>query len=100
MDELGTLVEAGIAAGHGARGGARPAPATPPSCPASSDPQDETRLENLQELVAVAREFEEASPEGTLVDFLEQVSLVADADQIPDEPEDGEDGAPTPAWSR
>jgi DNA helicase-2/ATP-dependent DNA helicase PcrA len=30
----------------------------------SSDPQDQTRLENLQELVAVAREFEEASPDG------------------------------------
>ncbi|RJL23687.1 DNA helicase PcrA [Bailinhaonella thermotolerans] len=51
---------------------------------ASDDPQDESRIENLQELVAVAREFEEANPEGTLVDFLEQVSLVADADQIPE----------------
>ncbi|MEP6761058.1 MAG: DNA helicase PcrA [Sporichthyaceae bacterium] len=50
----------------------------------SQDPQDETRLENLQELVAVAREFEEASEGGTLTDFLEQVALVADADQIPD----------------
>jgi DNA helicase-2/ATP-dependent DNA helicase PcrA len=52
---------------------------------ASSDPQDETRVENLAELVAVAREFEEASPEGSLTDFLEGVSLVADADQVPDE---------------
>jgi DNA helicase-2/ATP-dependent DNA helicase PcrA len=51
----------------------------------SPDPQDETRVENLSELVAVAREFEEASPEGTLTDFLEGVSLVADADQVPDE---------------
>jgi len=50
----------------------------------SADPQDETRLENLQELVSVAREFEEASEGGTLTDFLEQVALVADADQIPD----------------
>jgi DNA helicase-2/ATP-dependent DNA helicase PcrA len=50
----------------------------------SADPQDETRLENLQELVAVAREFEEASEGGSLTDFLEQVALVADADQIPD----------------
>ncbi len=32
----------------------------------------------------MAQEFEEANPEGTLVDFLEQVSLVADADQIPE----------------
>jgi DNA helicase II / ATP-dependent DNA helicase PcrA len=52
---------------------------------ASHDPQDETRVENLSELVAVAREFEDASPNGTLTDFLEGVSLVADADQVPDE---------------
>ncbi|SDL26988.1 DNA helicase-2 / ATP-dependent DNA helicase PcrA [Nonomuraea maritima] len=51
---------------------------------ASEDPQDESRLENLNELISVASEFEEANPEGTLVEFLEQVSLVADADQIPD----------------
>ena len=51
---------------------------------ASHDPQDETRIENLAELVAVAREFDEGYPEGSLEDFLEQVSLVADADQIPD----------------
>ncbi|GAA4096568.1 DNA helicase PcrA [Nonomuraea soli] len=50
----------------------------------SQDPQDESRLENLNELVSVASEFEEANPEGTLVEFLEQVSLVADADQIPE----------------
>ena len=50
---------------------------------ASSDPQDESRLENLRELVTVAREFEESNPEGTLADFLEQVALVADADEIP-----------------
>jgi DNA helicase-2/ATP-dependent DNA helicase PcrA len=50
----------------------------------SVDPQDETRAENLAELVAVAREFEEAAPDGTLADFLERVALVADADQIPD----------------
>src|SRR3954463_11960457 len=55
---------------------------------ASDDPQDEGRVENLQELVSVAREFEEARPDGTLGDFLEQVSLVADADDLPD----GEDG--------
>ena len=50
---------------------------------ASIDPQDESRLENLRELVTVAREFEEANVGGTLADFLEQVALVADADQIP-----------------
>ncbi len=53
----------------------------------SNDPQDESRVENLAELVAVVREFERDNPEGTLGDFLEQVALVADADQIPDAPE-------------
>ncbi len=72
---------------------------------ASDDPQDATRVENLAELVAVAREFSDdpqpgpsADPaeveEGVvsvgLGDFLERVALVADADQIPDAP-DGED---------
>ncbi|MET9149806.1 DNA helicase PcrA [Streptomyces griseoflavus] len=59
---------------------------------ASTDPQDETRIENLQELAAVALEFEQERGEGesvTLSDFLEQVALVADSDQIPDEDEDG-----------
>jgi DNA helicase-2/ATP-dependent DNA helicase PcrA len=54
----------------------------------SHDPQDETRVENLAELVAVAREFDDARRETgeviSLEDFLEQVSLVADADEIPD----------------
>jgi ATP-dependent DNA helicase UvrD/PcrA len=66
---------------------------------ASRDPQDETRIENLRELESVAAEFEERlatgllgdddtpAPErpgeGRLVEFLEQVALVADADQIP-----------------
>ncbi|GAA1882898.1 DNA helicase PcrA [Streptantibioticus ferralitis] len=56
---------------------------------ASSDPQDETRIENLQELAAVALEFEQEQPEGVLSDFLEQVALVADSDQIPDEEDNG-----------
>ncbi|WP_377644296.1 DNA helicase PcrA [Oryzobacter terrae] len=55
---------------------------------ASHDPQDETRVENLAELVAVAREFDDARRETgevvSLEDFLERVSLVADADEIPD----------------
>ncbi|MFE6742978.1 DNA helicase PcrA [Streptomyces tubercidicus] len=58
----------------------------------STDPQDETRIENLQELAAVALEFEQDRGEdnpGTLSDFLEQVALVADSDQIPDEDEEG-----------
>ncbi|MGK5629697.1 DNA helicase PcrA [Streptomyces sp. URMC 123] len=59
---------------------------------ASTDPQDETRVENLQELASVALEFEQERAEdepGTLADFLERVALVADSDQIPDEDEDG-----------
>ncbi|NEA62308.1 DNA helicase PcrA [Streptomyces sp. SID12488] len=76
---------------------------------ASTDPQDETRIENLQELAAVALEFEQESaaageageadqdqpvdgeppaPAG-LAAFLERVALVADSDQIPDEDDDG-----------
>ncbi|MDQ3156556.1 MAG: DNA helicase PcrA [Actinomycetota bacterium] len=75
----------------------------------STDPQDETRVENLAELVAVAREFvvdagtvededevgeepnaevfadEDAFPPGSLAAFLERVALVADADSIPDD---------------
>ena len=62
----------------------------------SSDPQDETRVENLAELVEVAREFDEARAEtgevASLEDFLERVSLVADADQIPDAGGPGSDG--------
>lgn len=73
----------------------------------STDPQDETRVENLVELVAVAQEFvaqagavdlEEvderleaggladgmAEPDQSLDAFLERVALVADSDQIPD----------------
>ena len=56
---------------------------------ASADPQDETRVENLAELESVAREFETDQPEGTLTDFLERVSLVADSDEIPDAEEHG-----------
>ncbi|MFJ6838124.1 DNA helicase PcrA [Streptomyces sp. NPDC091209] len=58
----------------------------------STDPQDETRVENLQELASVALEFEQETGEGEnaggLAAFLERVALVADSDQIPDE-EDG-----------
>jgi DNA helicase-2/ATP-dependent DNA helicase PcrA len=51
---------------------------------ASSDLQDAGRIENLTELVSVAREYDARFPDGTLADFLEQVSLVADADEIPE----------------
>ena len=57
----------------------------------SRDPQDEGRVDNLRELVSVAAEFEEqraaaeAGDEASGLDaFLEHVSLVADADSVPD----------------
>ncbi|NDR53884.1 UvrD-helicase domain-containing protein [Actinomyces sp. 565] len=50
---------------------------------ASDDPQDASRVENLAELHAVASDFQAANPDGTLADFLERVSLVADSDQLP-----------------
>ncbi|MGW4897659.1 DNA helicase PcrA [Kitasatospora sp. NPDC004240] len=68
----------------------------------STDPQDETRVENLQELASVALEYEQdpgerpdaeeegTPPVGSLADFLERVALVADSDQIPDEDEEGQ----------
>lgn len=51
----------------------------------SRDPQDEARVENLEELVSVAREFQRNNPEGRLPDFLNEVALVAAADEIDDE---------------
>ncbi|MEU3621608.1 ATP-dependent DNA helicase PcrA [Amycolatopsis coloradensis] len=75
----------------------------------SDDPQDASRVENLTELVTVAREFTEftaevAGPDGELPEadpgvpepgslpaFLERVSLVADADSIP-AADGGDDG--------
>ncbi|MFE0026520.1 DNA helicase PcrA [Amycolatopsis sp. NPDC059021] len=80
----------------------------------SDDPQDASRVENLTELVTVAREFAEFTAEvlsdenaelvadaegtpapGSLPAFLERVSLVADADSIPaaDGGEEGDGGA-------
>lgn len=70
----------------------------------SSDPQDQTRVENLLELVKVAQEFVAqataqdipddpgesdaelmgvAEPDPSLPAFLERIALVADSDQIP-----------------
>jgi DNA helicase-2/ATP-dependent DNA helicase PcrA len=51
---------------------------------ASRDPQDEARAENVEELVAVTKEFNKNNPEGTLLDFLTETSLVAAADDIDD----------------
>jgi DNA helicase-2/ATP-dependent DNA helicase PcrA len=41
----------------------------------------EGRIENIRELQGVAAEFEQRSPEGTLGEFLESVSLVSDQDE-------------------
>ncbi|MFD2765740.1 DNA helicase PcrA [Micromonospora eburnea] len=61
----------------------------------SLDPQDAGRVDNLQELVSVAREYTERiealGEEGeraTVAGFLEQVALVADADQVPSDDPD------------
>ncbi len=93
-DELGDLVEAVLE-----RTGYRR------ELEASSDPQDLARLDNLNELVSVAHEFstdlanaralaeqgegepvdEDIPDTGVLAQFLERVSLVADADEIPED---------------
>ncbi|TXH22131.1 MAG: DNA helicase PcrA [Mycobacterium sp.] len=90
-DELGDLVEAVLE-----RTGYRR------ELEASSDPQDLARLDNLNELVSVAHEFstdlanaqalgddepvdEDIPDTGVLAQFLESVSLVADADELPEE---------------
>ncbi|PTA44426.1 DNA helicase PcrA [Micromonospora sp. RP3T] len=61
----------------------------------SLDPQDAGRVDNLQELVSVAREYTERieslgadDERATLAGFLEQVALVADADAIPSDDPD------------
>jgi DNA helicase-2/ATP-dependent DNA helicase PcrA len=51
---------------------------------ASRDPQDEARAENVDELVAVTKEFQKNNPEGRLLDFLTEVALVAAADDLDD----------------
>jgi DNA helicase-2/ATP-dependent DNA helicase PcrA len=51
---------------------------------ATRDPQDEARAENVEELLSVTKEFQKNNPEGTLLDFLTEVSLVAAADDLDD----------------
>ncbi len=50
----------------------------------TGDPQDEARAENVEELISVTKEFQKNNPEGTLLDFLTEVSLVAAADDLDD----------------
>ncbi|MEY3567752.1 MAG: hypothetical protein RL587_191 [Actinomycetota bacterium] len=51
---------------------------------ASADPQDQVRVENLSELEAAAADYDSSEDAAGLTGFLERVSLVADADSIPD----------------
>ncbi len=51
---------------------------------ASKDPQDEARLENIEELLAVTKEFQKNNPDGLLIDFLTETALVAAADELDD----------------
>ena len=43
------------------------------------------RIENLEELVQVAREYDATAAEGSLTQFLEQISLLADTDNLRDD---------------
>lgn len=52
---------------------------------AKRDPQDDARAENLEELVAVAREFDVQHPGAGLLAFLTEVSLVAAVDDLDDQ---------------
>ncbi len=47
----------------------------------SKDPQDESRLQNIDELINSAAEFQEANPDSTLGDYLDSVTLVSDVDR-------------------
>jgi len=47
----------------------------------SKDPQDESRLQNLDELINSAREFHEANPSASLSDYLDSLSLMSDLDR-------------------
>jgi DNA helicase II / ATP-dependent DNA helicase PcrA len=53
----------------------------------SRDPQDESRLENLDELINSAREFHEMNPGAALGDYLDSVTLISDVDRY--DPEKG-----------
>ncbi len=47
----------------------------------SRDVQDESRLQNLEELLNSAREFYEANPNATLADYLDSLTLMSDLDR-------------------
>ena len=49
---------------------------------ASKTEENQARIENIQELQGAVTEYEKLNPEGTLTDFLENVALVADTDDL------------------
>jgi DNA helicase II / ATP-dependent DNA helicase PcrA len=48
----------------------------------SKDPQDETRLENINELLNSAKEFYDADPSASLSDWLDSITLMTDLDTL------------------
>jgi len=52
---------------------------------ASRDPQDEARVENLDALLGQLFDWQAQNPEGTVADYLSEVTLAAAADEIEDE---------------
>ena len=49
------------------------------------DAKDEARAENVEELLSQTKEFSRRSPEGTLIDYLTEVTLLAAVDELDDE---------------
>jgi len=52
------------------------------SLEADPDPESQTRAQNVREFINAVDEYEERSPDKSTAGFLEQVSLVADSDEI------------------
>ncbi|WP_435007209.1 ATP-dependent helicase [Tundrisphaera lichenicola] len=52
---------------------------------AAEGPTGEERLANLDELISAAREFDREHPGGSVVDFLEEISLASSVDRWDDE---------------
>lgn len=48
----------------------------------SDDPQDQSRVENLQEFISVTQEFDKSSDDKSLSSFLEGIALVSDIDTV------------------
>jgi DNA helicase-2/ATP-dependent DNA helicase PcrA len=50
----------------------------------SRDPQDESRLQNIDELLNSTREYYESTPSATLGDYLDSLTLMSDLDRYED----------------